>query len=154
MSRYFRLMALSATEMVFSLPISIYFLISALRLGPFGPWIPPWDLPRSYVLMIDFVSYEVDNEAPVRTRAGIDLNRWLVPSCAFAFFIFFGVSSEEHEGYKRGFRRVAGLFSIRRPFAKPQASTEAVDRTGPEEHTLATRQPNSLQGTKDIESQT
>ncbi|KAG8789546.1 a-factor receptor [Ceratobasidium sp. 428] len=151
MSRFFRLMALSATEMVFSLPLSIYSITSDLRLAPIKPWIS-WEYARRHVLVINSIPYEVFQEAPLRSRVGIDLNRWLVPSCAFAFFVFFGVSSEGNDGYKRGFRRVADLIGIKCPSAKPRASTRDDSGTGSEERTLATQSSN-FQGAKDVESQ-
>ncbi|KAG9079631.1 a-factor receptor [Ceratobasidium sp. 370] len=143
MSRYFRLMALAATEMACCLPLSFYFLFSDLQIEGVEPWVS-WEYTYRELRIVNSTPFELLQEWP-DVRAVIDLNRWLVPGCAFVFFLYFGLSSEATEEYKQAFWGVAGLLGIKLP-SKPQTSAGS-------ELPAAIQQPTKP-GVGDIESQT
>ncbi|KAG8984425.1 a-factor receptor [Tulasnella sp. 427] len=110
-SRYFRLMALAATEMMCSLPASCYMLYLNVAHGvhPWKGWADthynfnrferlPWGwykvFPKGYVMM--------------------NISRWSLPAGAFLFFIYLGMSGESGEFYGRQFWRVASVLGFRR----------------------------------------
>jgi hypothetical protein len=84
MSRYFRLMALAATEMTCALPLSIYILVSNLKTFPPQPWIS-WDATHIDFDHIEFLPQALFDAAPDQ-KSLIDLSRWLSPAGAFLFF--------------------------------------------------------------------
>ncbi|KAG8684102.1 a-factor receptor [Ceratobasidium sp. 394] len=152
MSRYFRLMALAATEMACCIPLSVYFLFADLQIDTFEPWVS-WEYTYRELKLVNSTPFELLQEWP-DVRAVIDLNRWLVPGCAFTFFVFFGLSSEATEEYKRVFWGVAGLLGVKPPSARSQTSTGIVTGSdGGSKSPAAVQQP-AEPGVRDIESQT
>ncbi|KAG9120005.1 a-factor receptor [Ceratobasidium sp. 392] len=121
MSRYFRLMALSALEMACCVPLSIFLLICDLQLDVLEPWVS-WEYSRREFMIVESTSFEVLREYP-DMKAVMELNRWLLPSCAFAFFLFFGLSSEATEEYKRLLWRFTSLLGFKPSPPKSQTSS-------------------------------
>ncbi|QRV93612.1 STE3-type pheromone receptor [Ceratobasidium sp. AG-Ba] len=126
LSRFFRLMALAATDMSFSLPLSLYFFIVNLMFYPIRPWIS-WTETHKHINEVWVTSYEEQLLVP-GLKTSFDLNRWSIPGCAFLFFMFFGLSSEAIEQYRDVFWRVANLFGIKRPEPTPKSPTTSWTR--------------------------
>lgn len=119
MSRYFRLMALAATEMLFSLPLSIYLLVTNLT-GVLNPWVS-WEdthqnfghinfIPRVYMLAVPHV------------KLVIDMSRWVTPAGGLLFFAYFGLAGEASAEYRRILWKVLAPLGIKPPATKPQSS--------------------------------
>jgi pheromone a factor receptor len=120
MSRYFRLMALAATEMMFSLPLSLFFLTSSLQNASLKPWIS-WDDTHLDWGFIGFVPRAFFDATPgVRTQ--IDLSRWVTPAGAFVFFAYFGLAGEASEEYRKIFWRMVKPLGLKPSTPKPQTS--------------------------------
>ncbi|KAG8762198.1 a-factor receptor [Ceratobasidium sp. 428] len=105
MSRYFRLMALAATEMLCGLPTALWIFISNIQIAQFQPWIS-WEDTHSQLSLVLYSPFEI--VAKFESKSLIDMTRWSVPGCAFAFFVYFGLPSEATESYNRVFRKIVG----------------------------------------------
>lgn len=94
-NRYFRLMALAGTDIIFTIPLSLYFLIYACN-NFVGPW--NWNNVHN----IDYVVNAIPAilwRSDLESNVGIELSRWLFVLCAFIFFGFFGFSEEARRHY-------------------------------------------------------
>ncbi|QRV93607.1 STE3-type pheromone receptor [Ceratobasidium sp. AG-Ba] len=95
LSRFFRLMALSATEIICGLPLSLYFLVTSALSVP-HEWVS-WQKIHEFINDVDVIHWKYVDR---RARITFELNRWAVPGCAFLFFLFFGLSGEAVRKYK------------------------------------------------------
>ncbi|KAG8681220.1 a-factor receptor, partial [Ceratobasidium sp. 394] len=152
MSRYFRLMALAVTEMGTCIPLSVYFIFSDIQIDTFEPWVS-WAHTSHSLKLVNSTPFELLQESP-DIRAVIDLNRWLVPGCAFMFFVYFGLSSEATEEYKRVFWGAAGMLGIKPPSARSETSTGIIAGSDSGPKSPAVIQQPAEPGVRDIESQT
>lgn len=102
LSRYFRLMALAATDISLSVPFSIFFLHADLKRG-LKPWVSwsyvHWGFSQTPRVPIAAIKEMGDWPA-------LEINRWSSPVCAVIFFCFFGLAGESLAAYKRFFVRV------------------------------------------------
>lgn len=102
-NRYFRLMALATTELICTLPLSIYIVVLNIQNG-ISPYLG-WDdlhFGFSRVDQIPFVIWSLDHGLVV----ALQLARWLVVACALVFFIFFGFAEEARKHYRALFERI------------------------------------------------
>ncbi|KAB5588131.1 Pheromone B alpha 3 receptor [Ceratobasidium theobromae] len=110
MSRYFRLMALSSTEMVFSLPFALYLLINNLQNKQY-PWISWNDTHYMFSQPVKFPAI-VLKTFPTSYRVLL-VNLWVLPGGGFIFFIYFGLGGEAASAYKEIFYKLVAPFGIR-----------------------------------------
>ncbi|KAI0053512.1 STE3-domain-containing protein [Auriscalpium vulgare] len=96
-NRYLRLIALSTTEMVCTIPLSVYSLYLNSHVFSISPWLGWADTHFDFGRVGQFsdVQWRMD---PVE-QAAIELSRWLIVFCAFAFFAFFGFADEARKHY-------------------------------------------------------
>ena len=97
---YFRLMALSSTEILGTIPIGTYFIVNNAN-GGVGPWESWASMHRHYsevnqVPGLLWKSYPPD-------ALGLEMYRWLLVVCAFIFFAFFGFAEEARQNYRRAY---------------------------------------------------
>ena len=98
MSRYFRLMALAAIELLCATPLSIFQLVLNLTAQPLDPWVS-WDDTHynfSRVRLVPAVIWTMNRWFVV----GVQFNRWSGPFCAIIFFAFFGFAAEARKNYR------------------------------------------------------
>ena len=119
MSRYFRLMALAATEILFSLPFSLYILVSNMNMGVF-PWIS-WEDTHQNFGNINFVPHAFLAANP-HQKLLLDINRWITPAGGFLFFAYFGLAGEASSEYRQALWKLVAPLGIKPPAAKPQSS--------------------------------
>jgi pheromone a factor receptor len=100
-SRYIRLIVLSASQIITSLPISLFNLYANAFYLPVGPWIS-WDNTH--------YDYSRVNQFPSAVwRAGptsgllLDFSRWIVVIAALLFFAFFGFAEEARKHYRKAY---------------------------------------------------
>jgi pheromone a factor receptor len=117
-SHYFRLMALAVIVIFVSLPLSLFFLVAALRLADIEPWVS-WDFAHQEYRNIIYTSYELLEAMPA-SRTQLDINRWITPGGALLFFMHFGLSKEATQQYRRIFWRIAKPLGIQPPAPEPQ----------------------------------
>lgn len=101
LSRYFRLMALAATDITLSVPFSLFFLSVNLKRG-LKPWVS-WDYVHwgfSQTPQVPIFAIKEMGDWPA-----LEINRWSSPICAIIFFCFFGLAGESLAAYKRFFER-------------------------------------------------
>ncbi|KAJ1300850.1 hypothetical protein OPQ81_002490 [Rhizoctonia solani] len=109
-SQYFRLMALAATDLLFSLPMSLFVLITNLKNIQI-PWISWADTHQNF-WTVKFMTWQyVEFFPPFMTL--LQIFRWSPPAMAIVFFIYFGVAGEATADYCRWFWAVAGWFGIK-----------------------------------------
>jgi hypothetical protein len=120
MSRYFRLMALAATEVFFAFPVDLFGTISHFCMTPLKPWIS-WADTHQYTGQVMLISNEVF-DAQGNSKDLFNLGRWDILGGAFLFFMFFGLSSEARQDYKRIFWRIAMLLGIKPPALNRQST--------------------------------
>ncbi|CAE7223739.1 unnamed protein product [Rhizoctonia solani] len=109
-SQYFRLMALAAIELLFSLPLSIYILITSLRAVQ-NPWIS-WDDTHQNVGRTNRFSWACTSLLP-SFYVILQILRWAPPALGIMFFLYFGVAGEAIAEYRRWIWALAGLFGKR-----------------------------------------
>ncbi|KAG8792964.1 a-factor receptor [Ceratobasidium sp. 428] len=97
---YFRLMALAATEIIFSLPWSLFLMISNLTATQ-NPWIS-WQDTHANWDQINFVPFEFLQGVPM-VRVIIEITRWVTPAGAFYFFIYLGMPRDVWTDYQKLF---------------------------------------------------
>ena len=104
MSRYIRLMMLALSEMMCTVPISIYSTYISNKGVPLQPWVSWADTHYdfSYVGQVPAVVWRSDPNY----RIAVELTRWLFPASAFLFFLLFGFGAEARKNYCATFLRV------------------------------------------------
>lgn len=98
LSRYFRLMALAALEILLTVPLASYIVYLNLTAAPVRPWIS-WADTHSNFNRYDQYPAAVWRRDP-RSNVLHELSRWDKPLCAFVFFAFFGFADEARKHYR------------------------------------------------------
>ncbi|KAG9045218.1 a-factor receptor [Tulasnella sp. UAMH 9824] len=126
LNRYFRLMALAATEIICSLPTSIYILVTNVRTG-LHPWIS-WEDTHLNFNRVEFMHFGWFKLYP-RSWILINLSRYMLPVGSFLFFIYLGMSGESGAFYCRQLCRLARLLGFAGP-GETSPSASWVGRPG------------------------
>ena len=111
MSRYVRLMMLAVSEMLCTVPISVYSIYISNKGVALQPWISWADTHYdfSYVGQIPAVEWMSDPNF----RLSVELTRWLFPASALLFFLLFGFGTEARKHYRAAFLRVVKFFGYK-----------------------------------------
>ncbi|KAJ7585827.1 pheromone receptor Rcb2 B44 [Mycena floridula] len=122
-SRYFRLMALAVTDIVFTVPLAIFTVWLNVTAEPIGPWRSWADTHFAYSRVEQFPSilYRRNHLLVV----ALELTRWVNPLCAIVFFVYFGFAQEARRHYRLAFWAIAKRFGQYKPptsFVKPLSS--------------------------------
>ena len=97
-NRYIRLIALSCTQVICTLPLSLYVLYFNSVVNPIYPWISWADTHLHYSRVVQYPSLIWRANPNVETS--LEINRWLVVFSAFSFFAFFGFAEEARKHYR------------------------------------------------------
>ncbi|KAI9456129.1 STE3-domain-containing protein [Lactarius psammicola] len=124
-SRYMRLIALSSTQLLFTLPISLVGLYINAHIIPVQRWISWEDTHFEYFRVVQFPS--VAWRADLLHQIGVESSRWNVIPCAFLFFGFFGFAEEARKHYSLVYSFVRsrlrlGNFGTRSASTSPRSS--------------------------------
>lgn len=103
-SRYFRLMALAVTDIIFTLPLSIYEVVSNTGHGAVAPWRGWADAHFGFDRVNQYPA-AVWRADPTRSIP-LQLTRWITPLCALVFFAYFGFAEEARKNYSNAFRAI------------------------------------------------
>ncbi|KAG6330459.1 hypothetical protein ID866_8630 [Astraeus odoratus] len=117
-SRYFRLMALSVTEICCTIPMGSFLIWLNATAKPVEPWIS-WDNTHYDFSRIGQYPSVVWTQDYLFVVA-VQLSRWLVVACAFVFFMFFGFAAEARKNYRIACYRVAKFFGFHATWCMPQ----------------------------------
>ncbi|CAE6406821.1 unnamed protein product [Rhizoctonia solani] len=110
-SQYFRLMALAATDLLFSTSLSLFVLVINIGTNTLNPWISWADTHQGFST-IKFVSWETFDLIPLQ-KTVLQISRWSPPALGVMFFLYFGISGEAVAEYRRWFWAIAGLFGMK-----------------------------------------
>jgi pheromone a factor receptor len=121
MSRYFRLMALASTDIVFSLPFSLYLLVSNLQ-NKQDAWVS-WDVTHAKFSIPTILPMIILKTFPSSYKVMM-INIWVLPAGGFLFFIYFGLGGEALSAYKDIFFKLVAPCGIRPKSQRPVQRAE------------------------------
>jgi pheromone a factor receptor len=96
-NRYIRLIALSATQISYSLPASLYILYFDAHVLTLFPWIS-WENTHFNYSRVDQIPSIIWRSSPTQTI--IEVLRWNTVLSAFLFFAYFGFAEEAQKHYR------------------------------------------------------
>jgi len=126
-NRYFRLMGLASIDLLCTIPLSIYLLITNAKHSSV-PWIS-WENVHSNFSRVVLYPAIIWKNDPSSARL-IELDRWLTISCCYVFFAFFGFADEARKNYRSAFASVAKKFGYSTGTVGTGAGSTAGARTG------------------------
>jgi len=97
-SRYVRLIALSVTQLLCLIPVTILAIYHDIHVVNMHPWISWEDTHFNYSAVEQFPSFEWRSVPAVAD--GLELTRWFDVLAAFSFFAFFGFAEEARKHYR------------------------------------------------------
>jgi pheromone a factor receptor len=102
--RYIRLMLLAGSQMLITVPISLFLLISIFKTGltEFS-WTT---LRHNYTHVPQYSTIEWQSDPLV--YAIMEIAGWSLVYCAFSFFAFFGFADEARGHYRRVYSSITG----------------------------------------------
>nr|QQL12041.1 mating-type protein STE3.2 [Hypsizygus marmoreus] len=110
-SRYFRLMALAMSDIVFTTPPAIFMLWLNLSATTVSPWVSWEDTHFDYSRVVQYPAILWRSDR--LTLIAVEFTRWVTPLCALIFFAFFGFADEAKRNYRRAFWFLAKPFGFR-----------------------------------------
>ncbi|KAG8948931.1 a-factor receptor [Tulasnella sp. 424] len=125
--RYFRLMALAATEIICSLPMSTYTMVLNIQTG-LHPWIS-WADTHYNFNRFEKLPFGWFKLFP-RNWILINISRYSLPVGSFIFFIYLGMSGESGQFYRRQFWKVARLLGFPGPSSETSPGASWIARPG------------------------
>jgi pheromone a factor receptor len=102
--RYLRLMAISSIEILGTIPLGTYYIVSFAKEGVV-PW-EGWAAVHSHYSEVVQVAGFIWKNDPVAS-AQLEMFRWSLVACAFIFFALFGFAGEAREHYHRLYNSLA-----------------------------------------------
>ncbi|KAI1790868.1 putative fungal pheromoneG-protein-coupled receptor [Ganoderma leucocontextum] len=109
-NRYFRLMGLAAVEVMFTIPLTIYNIVSNFKQDPY-PWRGFADLHSGFGRVDQYPA--VVWRADPQVVSIINFRLWAPIACALTFFLFFGLSEEARKHYRMAVSAVAQRMGVR-----------------------------------------
>ena len=103
-SRYFRLMAISAVEILGTVPLGTFYIVYNVKFGV-SPWISWADTHSNYSTVNQVAAFIWKNDPSIAT--GFELFRWSLVLCSFVFFGLFGFADEARQHYRRVYTTLA-----------------------------------------------
>jgi Pheromone A receptor len=110
--QYLRLMAISATDLLGTVPLATFCIVSNAKLG-IRPW-EGWASMHSHYSEVRQVAGSTWKNVP-EAATPLEMFRWSLVACAFVFFALFGFAVEAREQYYRLYKLLARHLST--PFA-------------------------------------
>ena len=98
-NRYVRLMAVSAAEILGTIPLGTLFMVKNAKLGV-NPW-RGWAYTHEHYSVVYQVPASIwKNEATTGDVFALEMFRWSLVLCAFIFFALFGFADEARRHYR------------------------------------------------------
>ncbi|KAJ3568207.1 hypothetical protein NP233_g5865 [Leucocoprinus birnbaumii] len=95
--RYFRLMALATSDLLFTMPLAAFVIWLNVTTTPIEPWRGWADTHFDFSRVNQYPALFWRRDPKI--VASMEFTRWLVPACALIFFAFFGVADEARRNY-------------------------------------------------------
>lgn len=112
--RYWRLMALCSMEIIFTVPLSLYVIITdAVNSQGSTPYVS-WAFVHSDFSQIPQYPAVIWQSSP-NVALGLESVRWLYILCAFVIFAFFGWGQEPRDFYRKAFESVCRRLGYSKP---------------------------------------
>jgi hypothetical protein len=102
--RYIRLMAISAVEILGTIPLGTFYLVHNSKLGV-TPW-RGWAFTHEHYSKVIQVPAAIWKNNP-NSVLGLEMYRWSLVLCAFLFFALFGFANEARQNYRRLYTSIA-----------------------------------------------
>jgi pheromone a factor receptor len=102
--RYIRLMAISAVEILGTLPLGTFYIVRSSKLGV-SPW-RGWAYTHENYSAVYQVPASIWKNNP-NSVLFLEMYRWSLVLCAFLFFAFFGFANEARQNYRRLYTSIA-----------------------------------------------
>lgn len=125
-SRYLRLMCLSMTDILLTIPLSSWLLSLDAKAG-FWPWVGFHELHKNFGLIYQIPSVVWKNDPLARTL--FEFYRWLIVAVAFIFFGFFGFADEARKHYRLVYTSLASRVGLSTSNGKFAGSSHAYVRS-------------------------
>jgi pheromone a factor receptor len=106
--QYLRLMAISATEMLCTVPLGTFYIVMNAK-SSITPWKGWASMHRHYSEVEQIAGFTWKNVPEAAT--GLEMFRWSLVACAFLFFALFGLAVEAREQYYCVYKLLAGRIS-------------------------------------------
>jgi len=103
-NRYIRLMIISATEILGTIPLATVYIVKNAKLGV-DPW-RGWAYTHEHYSVVYQVPASVWRNDPDSVFA-LEMYRWSLVLCAFLFFALFGFADEARQHYRRVYTSIA-----------------------------------------------
>ena len=103
-SRYIRLMAISSIDMLGTIPLGTYYIVSSAK-GGVVPW-KSWAHVHSHYSAVVQVAAFIWKNIHV-AAVNLEMFRWSLVACSFIFFALFGFSGEAREHYYSLYKTLA-----------------------------------------------
>nr|AGG68690.2 putative pheromone receptor [Flammulina velutipes] len=119
-NRYFRLMAIAAADIAFTVPVCSWILY----LNATSPLMPytNWEVVHAdfwFVYLIPASLWQNN----YRVRVLFELARWLMPFTAFLFFALFGVTQQARSNYRQALSTIFGSVASRLRLSNSSSET-------------------------------
>lgn len=105
-NRYFRLMAMAGLEILCTVPLALYNVISTITAAPIYPWKGLADLHLNFGRVRQY-PVEVWTTQFAAFKSGQEATEWMVIGCALVFFLIFGMAEEARKHYRLAYTSVA-----------------------------------------------
>lgn len=101
-------MALAFTDLCLTVPLGIYQVCSNAVGGDVKPWVSWADTHFDFDRVNQFPAgiWRADRNVEIP----LELDRWIVPCCAFIFFAYFGFAEEARKNYAKAYDFIATPF--------------------------------------------
>ncbi|KAJ3567262.1 hypothetical protein NP233_g6477 [Leucocoprinus birnbaumii] len=108
-SRYIRLMALAATDVIGTVPLAIFVIVENMK-GPRAHWISWQDTHANFsrVVQLPALIWRQSQHLEI----ALEVNRWAPVACAIVFFAFFGFADEARKHYRSAASSAARLVGV------------------------------------------
>lgn len=111
--RYLRLMAIGAVEVIGTIPLGTYFIVTTAKSGV-KPWVSWADTHSNYSAVAQVAGFIWKHDPMVAD--GLEIYRWSLVVCAFLFFALFGFADEARQCYRRMYTTLASRIGSRSMF--------------------------------------
>jgi pheromone a factor receptor len=114
-NRYIRLMVISATEILGTIPLGTVWIVKAAKSGV-APW-RGWTYTHENYSAVHQIPASVWKNNP-NSAFTLEVYRWSLVLCAFLFFALFGFADEARQHYRRMYTSISRISYSTHTFLK------------------------------------
>jgi pheromone a factor receptor len=108
-SRYIRLMAISAADILGTIPLGTFYIVHSTKIGvkPWRGWTYTHEHYSDVIQVPDSIWKNNPNSVLV-----LEMFRWSLVLCALVFFALFGFANEARKNYRRVYTSIVSRIGI------------------------------------------